>query len=282
MLTGSCLCNAVHFAIEGDVDRMSHCHCSMCRKAHGAAFATYVSTTDTALKFVAGENQVAHYESSPDSNRAFCRGCGSVMPCSLNEGRISLAAGTLNEDLGDRGQPHIFVREKIPWLDIDAKLPQFDTFPSPSDGPVFDSPVVPAQQENGLRGSCLCGVVRYEITGPIKAAYHCHCSRCRKARSAAHASNGFCSLDDAVFTAGEDNVKTFKLPEAERFGVAFCRSCGSGVLRRVPELGHAVIPLGALDDQPATGPGSHIFVASKADWYRIPDQLPRHDEGPPR
>ena len=40
-----------------------------------------------------------------------------------------------------------------------------------------------------LKGSCLCGAVRYEVSGDLQRFYHCHCKRCRKSTGTGHASN---------------------------------------------------------------------------------------------
>ncbi|MFI5317179.1 MAG: GFA family protein [Myxococcota bacterium] len=77
---------------------------------------------------------------------------------------------------------------------------------------------------------------------------------------------------------GEDKVEKFKLPEADRFSQAFCRDCGS----KLPHVRlRAVIPAGSLDDDPGIRPALHIFVASKAPWFAISDDLPRYDEYAP-
>jgi hypothetical protein len=112
-------------------------------------------------------------------------------------------------------------------------------------------------------------------------ARHCHCSRCRKARGAAHASNLFAPLDGLSFTRGEDRLASYKVPEAERFTQVFCRTCGSPLPCPQPARGAAVVPMGSLDGDPGVRPSRHIFVASKAPWYEIADDLPRDAEYTP-
>ena len=118
------------------------------------------------------------------------------------------------------------------------------------------------------------------MTEPFKVVHNCHCSRCRRARAAAFTTNGFTSSDGVRFTRGEEHVKVYKLPEARYFTQAFCDTCGSGLPRIDSERKLAAIPLGALDDDPGQGPVDHIFVDSKADWYRIGDELPQFSQGP--
>ena len=80
MVRSSCLCGSTVWEAEGPFQLMSHCHCSMCRKSHGSAFATYLAGRADAFRWVAGESQRVRYESSPGFHRPFCPRCGSVVP----------------------------------------------------------------------------------------------------------------------------------------------------------------------------------------------------------
>ncbi len=135
MIRGSCLCGAVQYEINGDVELMANCHCSMCRKHHGAPFVTYLGVNTSQFRWVKGEDLVSDYRSSPSGHRGFCRVCGSnlPMPTSGTE-RLFIPAGTLDEDPGTRPQAHIFVGSKAPWVEITDDLPRFDEYP-PGFGP---------------------------------------------------------------------------------------------------------------------------------------------------
>ena len=145
----------------------------------------------------------------------------------------------------------------------------------------MDDKPLASKPDGVVRGSCLCGAVKYHVTEPFRVAYNCHCSRCRHGRAAAHASNGFTSFDGVHFVKGEDHLKTYKVPDARYFTQVFCDVCGSLMPRLDAERKIAVIPLGGLDDDPGIKPGEHIFVAHKAGWHDITDDLPTHDEDPP-
>ena len=110
--------------------------------------------------------------------------------------------------------------------------------------------------------------------------WNCHCGRCRRARSAAHASNLFAAADGLRFTRGADQLTSYKLPDALRFTQVFCRTCGSLMPRIDRDRGLAIIPMGSLDDDPGLHPQAHIFVGSMAPWYTIADDLPQHAEYP--
>ena len=126
-----------------------------------------------------------------------------------------------------------------------------------------------------LSGSCLCGAVRYEVRGELGESIFCHCSRCRKASGSAFASNAAVSVQDFAFTQGEAKLNTFST--ADGVHRLFCSQCGSPIITRRDAFPASVrLRLGTLDTPLATGPQMHIFVASKADWYTILDQLPQH------
>lgn len=130
-----------------------------------------------------------------------------------------------------------------------------------------------------IRGSCLCRAVRYEIRGPLAPMAHCHCSQCRKAHGAAFGSYSWVDHAAFRFVEGGGLVRTY----ASSPGVArtFCPDCGS-TLQYVAEshAGGFWVAVGTLDDDPLVRPSLHMFVGSKAPWYEIADDLPRHREWP--
>lgn len=130
-----------------------------------------------------------------------------------------------------------------------------------------------------LSGSCLCGQVGFECDAPTEIAYNCYCGRCRKARGAAFASNLFVPISSFRWTRGEDLLKTFRPPDAERFANAFCSACGSCLPVANPIRGVVGIPMGSLDGDPGISPRAHIFVGSKSSWAEISDSKPQF-EGP--
>jgi hypothetical protein len=276
MIRSSCLCGDVVWEIEGPFELMSHCHCSRCRKTHGVAFTTYAAVPESGLR-LAGQESITRWESSPGFDRSFCRRCGSVVPSDPIDGRFYVPAANLDDDPGLRPLAHIFVASKAPWWEIRDGLPQFEAYPEGFDAPVIpDRP--PPSGSGKLRGSCLCGGVTYVVEGEPVRCHNCHCGRCRKARSAAHASNLFTAADGVRFKRGEDLLVSYKIPQAQFFKQVFCRSCGSPMPNIDRDRGLTVVPMGGLDDDPGIRPQSHIFVASKAPWYEIPDDLPQFAE----
>lgn len=129
-----------------------------------------------------------------------------------------------------------------------------------------------------LRGSCLCGRVRYEISGPVTSASHCHCRLCRKAHGAAFATYATVDLEQHRFVAGQALVRQFN--SSATVVRCFCDGCGSPLTwqdeSRFP--GRISFPLAGLDDVPERVEQHHIFVGSGACWFTIHDSWPQRDE----
>ncbi len=279
--SGSCLCGTVRYEVQGPFNAMMSCHCSMCRKHHGAAFGTFVSAPSSGFRWVSGEDSILSYQSSEQGKRYSCKVCGSVLPMVLAEhGLAVVPAGPLEGDLGIKPQAHLFVGSKAPWYTISDNMPQYAENP-----PEFASPAVARPQVESkpgiTQGSCLCGEVAFELTGAPLFMWNCHCSRCRRARSAAHTSNVFYKLDQFRWTRGESLAMSYKLPEARFYSQGFCSRCGGKVPRPSLERAIVVVPAGCLDTDPGMRPIGHIFTNHKASWFEITDSVAQHPEAPP-
>ena len=125
MLSGSCLCGAIRYEVEGDLGPIVCCHCSMCRKAQGSAFATNAPVEAARFRIVSGEDRLRRYASSPGKWRCFCSSCGSPI-ISQRDGSavIRLRIGTLDSRLAARPTAHIHVASKAEWFDILDDLPR--------------------------------------------------------------------------------------------------------------------------------------------------------------
>lgn len=124
---GGCLCGAVGYVVDGEFARVTHCHCSMCRKGHGAAFATYATVRVEQLRFERGEATLGHFHSSPTVTRSFCRDCGSPMlwrDDTREPGMVAFALGGLDTLYAEQRIAHIFVASKAPWHAILDDAPQ--------------------------------------------------------------------------------------------------------------------------------------------------------------
>ena len=279
MNRGSCLCGDISWELDGPLNMLVNCHCTMCRKAHGAGFATFVMASATDFRWRSGKQRIVSFSSSEQGRRGFCGRCGSVTPA-VDAGMVFLPAGNLDGDIDRPLDAHIFVGSKADWYDISDDAPQFDAYPPDYDHPGIDFETPAAVSEGAVGGSCLCGVVRYEFEPPADRMVQCHCSRCRKSRSAAHSTQIFLPAEQFHWLSGEDNISSYKVPDARHFAPSFCKTCGS-VMPRVIPGGPAIIAAGSIDGDPGIRPQLHIFVASGAPWFRISDSLPQFDAMPP-
>lgn len=126
MLTGSCLCGGVRFEVA-KVPLILLCHCSICRKSSGSAFAAGAAVQLDDFRLTAGSDLVQHFESSPDVERSFCRVCGSRVPSKARGGRgYFVPAGLLDGDPGVKPALHIFAGSRAPWWEIRDDCPQFE------------------------------------------------------------------------------------------------------------------------------------------------------------
>jgi hypothetical protein len=282
MAIGNCLCGAIAYRLDGPFQLMMHCHCSRCRKHHGSAFATFVGAPERGFEWLSGRDKVTRWLGPTNMPRFFCPTCGSVVPAPEPQGELRFVpAGTLLTDCGVKPVAHIFAASKAPWYTITDTVRQYDGPPPGYDDPNIATEVREPDAPAAIGGSCLCGAVRFEIDGNPLGMVNCHCSRCRRGRSAAHATNLFTTFEQFRWTRGERHVRVFDLPGADRFGTNFCGICGSDVPRHSPKIGRVNIPSGCLDTDPRVRPGYHIFVGSKAPWYDITDTLPQFDTTAP-
>ncbi len=129
-------------------------------------------------------------------------------------------------------------------------------------------------------GGCLCGKVRFEISGEIENIVYCHCSRCRKAQGSAFATNGNVAIKEFSFISGENEMTGYEsLPGEAKL---FCQHCGSPVLSRSASKPDKVrIRLGLVDSNIVERPRAHIFASSKADWEEITDDLAQYESYQP-
>ena len=134
-----------------------------------------------------------------------------------------------------------------------------------------------AEIELDVPGSCLCRGVRFRITGPALRFYICHCSRCRKESGSAFATNLFVKADGVVWMSGEHHVTRFELPEAERFCVDFCATCGTNVPYLTRNGDFYIVPVGTVDIDTGVRPSAQIFWTDRAAWFEAAMSCPGFD-----
>jgi hypothetical protein len=111
---------------------------------------------------------------------------------------------------------------------------------------------------------------------------------CRKQHGAAFRSRaGVADASDFHWVQGEELVKFYESSPGTHRG--FCSNCGSPLVNRLDAnaitaggVARIGIHLGTLDDDPGVAPVAHVYVASKAPWFTITDDLPQFAEMPPK
>ena len=131
MIEGHCECGRVRYEVDGDINDFSHCHCSQCRRLHGAAFATFAGVSSDQFRYVSGESDTSAYASSDNHSRVFCAQCGSNILAALDEepDALYLSMSTIEGDPPRPAGYHIYVGSKAPWHEISDNLKQYDTEP---------------------------------------------------------------------------------------------------------------------------------------------------------
>jgi hypothetical protein len=124
ILTGKCLCGAVHYQVADEFRYAMNCHCSQCRRATGSAFKPFGGIERAKLSLAKGaDNLIIH--GAPDNHDACCRTCGSLLYSVVQGGAyVHVTFGTLTDEPTIRPTRHIFVGSKAPWHEITDDLPQ--------------------------------------------------------------------------------------------------------------------------------------------------------------
>jgi hypothetical protein len=129
-----------------------------------------------------------------------------------------------------------------------------------------------------LSGSCLCGLVRFEVRQPYLRFAHCYCNRCRKATGSSHATNLYVAPSQFSWVSGETEAERFDLASAASFATTHCTTCGGPLPHFTRSGREVVIPAGTLDTAPNVLPDRNIFWASRATWSCSGAGLSCHDE----
>jgi hypothetical protein len=125
MLTGSCLCGAVAYQVDARLERIVHCHCQTCRKAHGAAFSSVTAVPREKFRWTRGEDVLSAFESSPGKLRRFCTRCGShIVAERLAQPVVLLRLGCLDATVGEPPQLHIWRSDAASWYDPKVAWPE--------------------------------------------------------------------------------------------------------------------------------------------------------------
>lgn len=125
-------------------------------------------------------------------------------------------------------------------------------------------------------GSCLCGAIRYTIDAELSDFGYCHCTSCRKASGSAHGANA--GVERAALQIDDPHSRLREYESSPGKKRVFCSQCGSPIYAYLSATPQVVrIRLGSLDTPFDKRAKAHTFVADKADWEIIGDDLPQFD-----
>ena len=122
---GACLCGAVSFRIVAPTKWCAHCHCSSCRRAHGAAFVTWVGVVSERLEIVAGDS-LTWFASSAAARRGFCKRCGSTLFYESRRwpGETHIVRAALPGEIDRAPSAHAFASAAVDWYQPRDDLPR--------------------------------------------------------------------------------------------------------------------------------------------------------------
>lgn len=128
MYRGKCLCAEVQIELTGAISDIIHCHCSLCRKNSGTAYATNGFINTAEFKVTQGESLLTSFTTKPGRHRHFCSKCGSPVYSSNEDdpSRLRIRLGILDSDITERPLSHNFVTSKANWEELDADLPRYE------------------------------------------------------------------------------------------------------------------------------------------------------------
>jgi len=132
IIEGGCLCGAVRYRVADAFAYALICHCSLCRRATGAASKPFAGIAAERFEIVAG-TPALWGDPGPDGTAPHdlrCGACGSLLASVVRDGTfVHVTLGTLDESPTIRPQAHIFAGSKAEWEVIGDDLPQFAAFP---------------------------------------------------------------------------------------------------------------------------------------------------------
>lgn len=124
--TGSCLCGARAYEIDGDIDGVWVCHCSLCRKASGSNGNAILIVPIDRFRWVKCEDHGVTFALRETYAITRCMTCGTPLPAETDETHIYVTAGTLDVPLGKGVRTHLFCASRADWDRDEPDVRSFD------------------------------------------------------------------------------------------------------------------------------------------------------------
>lgn len=135
------------------------------------------------------------------------------------------------------------------------------------------------EQRVTATGGCLCGAVRYEISGELRGVVNCHCSKCRRF----HGNFGaYTSVEfENLALVEQRGLRWFHSTGDETPNVhrGFCVQCGSSLFWHPRDQDTIAVAAGSLDEPTHLQTIGHVWVGQISDFYEICDDLPQFERG---
>mgnify|MGYP002630391682 CR=1 FL=1 len=132
-------------------------------------------------------------------------------------------------------------------------------------------------------GGCLCGAVRYEVSGEPTRIVNCHCDDCRKVTGSAFATNLFFKDSDITVTQGTPKVFQHTSDAGSTMTKEFCGNCGSQLFGSGSRgVGMKSIKAGSMDDPSGVVPALDIYISRKLPGVVLSDDTEHHEEMRPQ
>jgi len=268
---GRCICGGVSYEIQGPLRAPSLCHCSQCRRLHGAPGA-YTSAPTSAYK-ISGEENLNWYRISPRSEQGFCRVCGSKLFWREVGGQeLDATMGSLEGPTGLTLVRHIWTRSQGDYYEIGHDgVPRYAESSAGTQPIGEEAPPQAGPKTTQHSGHCQCGAVRYRVSGNMRDVVACHCGQCRRIHG--HAPGYSAARKGEMNIEGEDNIAWYRASDQAQRG--FCKSCGSSLFWKPDGRETVSVAAGSLDAPTGVKTVRHIFAADKGDYYAISDGLPQ-------
>ena len=126
--TGQCLCGRIKYRVDEIGPRIGHCHCSMCRRFHGAAFSTFGEAKAVHFHWLQGEDALSVYQAQNNTKRKFCSHCGSslIFESAASDSKVvEFSLATLDVAPNISPDAHIHTSSQVEWVTLEDELPKY-------------------------------------------------------------------------------------------------------------------------------------------------------------
>jgi len=125
-VTGSCLCGEVSFEVTPPTLVCAHCHCSMCRRSHGAGYVTWFTLPKSRWRITAGGDALVRYASSSHARRSFCGRCGSSLFFETDQRPevVDIVLANMHGPIDRPPDLHVHFDDRVDWVSVNDGLPR--------------------------------------------------------------------------------------------------------------------------------------------------------------